>query len=231
MDKDIRIYLKLEKLMNSVTGFDKTIWSKNWRESWQDIRFRIQLFITAILLVVTVHLISDFFDFIESRPGVLISDPFLNLFQPKDVTWITFIVIYLSVLVVLVYLSWQPRQLVLAFQAYIILLLARMLSMYLLPLEAPAHLIPLEDPFIESISSAVLTKDLFFSGHTSTMFLLALVSKNKAMKIFFLTCTLLVAAFVLIQHVHYTVDVVAAPFYSYGCYRLGLFLHTSLEKM
>lgn len=216
--------------MNSTRGFDIKIWSNSWREAWRDISFRFQLVLTTIILYLTVYFISGFFDFIEARPGSLIPDPFLDLFQPIDVTWVTFIVIYLSVIVVVVYLSWQPRQLVLAFQAYVLLLLARMLSMYLLPLEAPVNIIPLEDPFIESISSAVFTKDLFFSGHTSTMFLLALVSKNKAMRYFFLVCTLLVAAFVLIQHVHYTVDVVAAPFYSYGCYRLSLFIHARLEK-
>jgi hypothetical protein len=108
----------------------------------------------------------------------------------------------------------------LAMQAYILLASLRMLSMYLLPLDPPPLLIPLTDPFVESLSSGTLTRDLFFSGHTSTLFLLFLTASGRNLRRFFLFCTIMVAICVLIQHVHYTIDVVAAPFYSYASYRI-----------
>jgi membrane-associated phospholipid phosphatase len=63
-----------------------------------------------------------------------------------------------------------------------------------------------------------MTKDLFFSGHTATVFLLFLNSQTKLWKNVFLTLTILVGFCVLIQHVHYTVDVIAAPFFGYGAF-------------
>ena len=141
-----------------------------------------------------------------------------------EVTWFTFGIIYLSVIMVLAHLSWQPQKLLIAFQAYILIAIARMVSMYLTPLDPPPLLIPLEDPFVQSISTGVLTRDLFFSGHTSTSFLLYLSATGRKMKLFFLICTILIGLLVLVQHVHYSIDVVAAPFYAYTCYKISSFL-------
>jgi len=95
-----------------------------------------------------------------------------------------------------------------------------MVMMFLIPLNPPAEMIPLNDPFVQNFSSGrILTKDLFFSGHTATIFLLFLTSGGKAFKIFFLSATILVGACLLLQHVHYTIDVISAPFFGYLCYR------------
>jgi hypothetical protein len=171
-----------------------------------------------------------FLDFIEERPGSVISDPILNIFAPLEVTWFTFGIIYISVILTLFRLSWQPPQLLITLQAYIFIAMARMISMYLIPLDPPPLLIPLEDPFVQSVSSGVLTRDLFFSGHTSTMFLLFLSCTSRKMRFFFLIGTILVGLLVLIQHVHYSIDVVAAPFYAYTCYKMSSYLTTKLTK-
>jgi membrane-associated phospholipid phosphatase len=95
--------------------------------------------------------------------------------------------------------------------------------MYLLPLEPPAKMIILNDPFVEFFGTGqTLTKDLFFSGHTATLFILFLVSEKKVYKTIFLISTVAVAVAVLLQHVHYTIDVFAAVFFTYACYKLVL---------
>ena len=169
--------------------------------------------------------LSGFLDFIERRSGVILTDPVLALFTPVDVTWMTFLVIYLSVILAIIFLSQEPRRLMVAMQAYILMILMRILSMYLVPLDPPPLLIPLADPFVESLSSGTLTRDLFFSGHTSTLFLFYLTAEGKLLRRMFLIFTLLVGFCVLIQHVHYTIDVIAAPFYSYTCYRLSMLIN------
>lgn len=56
-----------------------------------------------------------------------------------------------------------------------------------------------------------LTKDLFFSGHTSTTLLLLLyVWKFKAVRWPMLVCHVLVVASVFFSHLHYTIDVIGA---------------------
>lgn len=206
-------------------GINLNIWRENWKAAWQKNIFRIYFILTIVVFFIIIVMYGPFLDYIEARSGKILSDPVLNLFSPLDVTWYTFSIIYLSVVVALVHLSWQPHQLLITFQAYIFIALARMASMYLTPLDPPPLLIPLEDPFVQSLSTGVLTRDLFFSGHISTLFLLHLSSTGRKMKIFFLICTILVGLLVLWQHVHYSIDVLAAPFYAYSCYKVSCFIN------
>ncbi len=200
------------------------IWRENWKAAWQNNIFRIYFILTLVVFFIIIVVYGSFLDYIEARPGIILTDPVLYLFSPLDVTWYTFSIIYLSVVVALVHLSWQPHQLLITFQAYSFIALARMASMYLTPLDPPPLLIPLEDPFVQSLSTGVLTRDLFFSGHTSTLLLLHLSSTGRKMKIFFLICTILVGLLVLWQHVHYSIDVLAAPFYAFTCYKVSCFI-------
>lgn len=215
--------------MTSTNRIGLNIWARNWKTEWKNISFRIRLVLTFIILILTISSLTRFLDWVETRPGAVLPDPILRLFNPQDFTWITFLIIYVAVLAGLIYLSQNPKQLLLAIQAYILLVLIRIASMYLIPLEAPATLIPLQDPFVQYFSSGVLTKDLFFSGHTSILFLLYLCSADRWMKILFLLCTILVGFFILWQHVHYSIDVLVAPFYSYTCYRLSLFINRRID--
>ena len=99
-----------------------------------------------------------------------------------------------------------------------------MISITLLPLEPPVGLIPLKDP-ISSIfyggTQVFIKKDLFYSGHTSIQFLIFLSLKKRTEKIVSLLATISIACFVLIQHVHYTIDVIAAIAFTYLIYRIG----------
>jgi membrane-associated phospholipid phosphatase len=91
-------------------------------------------------------------------------------------------------------------------------------------------MILLNDPFVQFFGSGdVLTKDLFFSGHTATLFLLFLISEKKYLKIIFLLCTILVGIAVLLQHVHYTIDVLAAPFFAYASYKLAAVINEKIK--
>ena len=93
--------------------------------------------------------------------------------------------------------------------------------MYVTPLEAPDNMLSLNDPLVQFFGTGnILTKDLFFSGHTATLFLFFLIADKKYLKVIFLIFTSIVALAVLLQHVHYTVDVVAAPVFAYVSYRI-----------
>jgi len=199
--------------------------SDQWDTEWKDKTFRRRFIFTVAGMVLLVYGFSHFLDFIEGRPGVVLADPLLQTFAPIDVTWLTFLVIYISVIIALLFLALEPRRLMVAMQAYMLMVTARALSMYFVPLDPSPQLIPLADPFVESLSSGTLTRDLFFSGHTSTLFLLFLTANSRRLRVFFLIGTVIVGFCVIIQHVHYTFDVVAAPFYSYTCYRLSILLN------
>jgi hypothetical protein len=61
--------------------------------------------------------------------------------------------------------------------------------------------------------------NLFFSGHTGFPFLMMLVFwGSPSWRRFFLAATIVFAAAVLLAHVHYSIDVFAAPFIVYGVF-------------
>jgi len=200
-----------------------------WQSAWQDSAIRRGLLITLPLLVVTLSMLARFLEGVEQRPGVVVSDPLLALFAPHDVTWLTFLLIYAGLFGAIAILMHDPRRLLLAIHTYMIVVVFRMCAMSLLPLDPPQTMIPLTDPFVEYFGTGIpLSKDLFFSGHTSTLFLLGLTMQARRWRTVFFFCAAAVACCVLIQHIHYTVDVFVAPFFAYTSYRLALAIHSRL---
>jgi len=201
-----------------------------WAEAWRDHGFRLRLALTLPALVAVLALLSRFLDRVEARPGVVLPDPVLALLSPRDLTWLTFGLIYLGIFFGVARLATVPRRLVLTLQAYVVMVLFRIAAMGVTPLEAPPGMIPLRDPLVLLFGPGkLLTKDLFFSGHTSTLFLLALAMPGRREKALFLVCTAAVAVCVLAQHVHYTIDVLAAPFFAYASFRMARFLDPDAE--
>ena len=193
----------------------------NWKESFRSRRFKIEIFITIVLLVLILMGLASFLNYVETRNGIVLNDPLLNLFEPVNLTWLTFGLIYISIVIALMVFLKNPLLLTTALQSYIVMTSLRIIVMYIVPLNPPDKMIPLSDPFVEYFGTGqVLTKDLFFSGHTATLFLFFLLADKKKLKIFFLISTIIVALAVLLQHVHYSIDVIAAPFFAYGSFIL-----------
>lgn len=78
-----------------------------------------------------------------------------------------------------------------------------------------------------AIDSNLLSKmsfggDLFFSGHTGLPFLLALIFwKNKITRYIFLSFSVMFAIVVLLAHLHYSIDVLAAFFITYSIFHIS----------
>lgn len=193
----------------------------NWKAFLKVKQNRTELILTLVLLVIVLTILANFLNYVETRNGVVLPDPILNLFNPIDLTWLTFALIYVSLIVGITTLFPEPEKLVFALQLYVFMVIVRIVAMYLLPLNPPAQMILLKDPFVELFGTGkTLTKDLFFSGHTATLFILFLVSQKKTIRYIFLISLIIVAVSVLLQHVHYTIDVFAALFFTYDCYEL-----------
>ncbi len=193
--------------------------------SWKDFLSikinKIKLILSLILLAIVLSALANFVNYAESRKGVILPDPILKLFDPVDLTWVIFCLIYISLILAVITLLKSPQRFLFAIQLYSLMAFVRIIAMYLLPLEPPDNMILLKDPFVEFFGSGqILTKDLFFSGHTATLYILFLVSENKFTKTLFLISTIAVAICVLLQHVHYTIDVFAAIFFTYACYKI-----------
>ncbi len=195
--------------------------SARWTREWRTRRLLIELVTTVLALALTLIIFSRFILFVESRPGVVLPDPILAALGAHDVTIPIFIIIYGSIILAIVTLAPHPRSLLMMLRSYITLLLVRMVAMYLLPLEPPVGMITLIDPLYDVGPGSVLTRDLFFSGHTATMVLLYLSARRQWLRVTFLCLAVVMGALLLVQHCHYAIDVLAAPFFAYGCYRIA----------
>ena len=172
---------------------------------------------TQVLFFSTVFSFLHFLSFNEARPGFHFNDPILSLFHPIDLSAYIFFVNYVLGVYGLIVGFREPKLLIQLVQAYSILILLRMLCLYLVPLEAPVQIIPLKDSILQSTfySGRANLKDLFFSGHTSTLFLFVFCFQNKGMKLLYTVGGITVGILLMLQHVHYSVDVIAAPIFSY----------------
>jgi hypothetical protein len=194
---------------------------QTWRNQLSDRRFRIDFFISVFFLAVILFGLTRFLNYAEQRNGMQFSDPLLELFTAVDLTWIIFAVIYLSIVSAIFSLLPHPKELLFALQLYAVMVLVRITAMYLLPLNPPEGMIILQDPFVEVFGTGkTLTKDLFFSGHTASILIFFLTAKNRIFKSIFLLLSVLIAVLVILQKVHYTIDVYAAIFFTTACYFL-----------
>ena len=202
-----------------------------WKSFLKNKKNLTEFVITAVVVTAVIIAFSHFLHFIEQREGVVLNDPILKAFNPIDLTWLTFVLIYLSLIIFVITTFNKPDKILIAFQAYGLMLIFRTIAMYITPFEAPAAIILLNDPFVQFFAKGdILTKDLFFSGHTGTLFLIFLLAENKTLKTIFLILTLMVGTAVLLQHVHYSIDVFVAPFVTYGSYKIIKKLHARLSE-
>ena len=203
----------------------------DWKTFFQNSKSRTEFILTIIILVPLLITFSQFLLFVEQRNGVVLNDPILNLFNPINLTWLTFALIYISIILFLFNIIKQPNKVMIALQAYGLMVVFRLIAMYLTPFEAPETILLLNDPFVQLFGKGdILTKDLFFSGHTGTLFLLFLFTENKTLKVIFLSATILVGIAVLLQHVHYTIDVFVAPFIAFASYTIIMKFHVQELK-
>lgn len=196
--------------------------SPNWRQAWQQPAFRLRLIAGLFILAVVFGLLPAFFSHIEKREGIVLHDWLLLRLPAMNVSVLVFVVIWGAV----GFGTWRSLQQPLNFQlvlwSYILLTITRLLCIALVPLNPPVGLIALADPLANIIyGEHFITKDLFYSGHTATLFLLFFCLDKKIDKAILLLASIVVGVLVLVQHVHYSIDVLMAPVFAWLCYFAG----------
>ena len=196
---------------------------------------RCWLLLLVLLFGVLVPVVPGFFHYIQQRPGAVAFDPLLGLLPRHDVAWPIFALMYGGVLVAVGWLTRHPHLFLRGLWGYFILLLLRMAAIWLVPLAPPLDILAMPDPFLALVfhtdASEAITKDLFFSGHTSTVALLALAVRGRWWRSALALAALGIAVLVLVQRVHYSYDVLAAPFFAWLAYwAAGFIVRPALKE-
>lgn len=187
-----------------------------WRLAWKEQKFKQLTLIGIVFFIITLIALPFFFNYIQQREGSQINDFLLNQITPRNVSNWVFSIIWSMAVLTLIRCIQQPGIFLIFLWGFILLSFSRMISIIAVPLNPPNNLLELIDPISNTFyGSKFVTKDLFYSGHTATQFLMFLCLKNKWDKLATLISTFLIGALVLVQHIHYTIDVLAAPILTY----------------
>ncbi|MBL7850771.1 MAG: hypothetical protein JNN04_07710 [Cyclobacteriaceae bacterium] len=192
-----------------------------WREWLKSNRGRgIILFCFGTLLSMILFMPLYYRHILAPKVGILLNDPVLNYFTPVDWSTAVFFILTVALVQTLVMYSNKPALLLTGIMTYCVVNILRVFTMYAITLEPPADMILLIDPISASLvyPEQAFAKDLFFSGHVSTMMATVFIERNRVWYLVKVMGTALMALFLAWQHVHYSVDLLVAPFITYLCY-------------
>jgi hypothetical protein len=203
----------------------------NWKNIGTSMSTRLKLIVGSALVFIIIMILPVFFNTIQKRNGVVLHDVVLAHIPPHNVSVAIFVIIWGMALLILYRAVFKPDIYLQYIWALIVVCLARMMTISFVALNPPVGLIPLTDPLTGIFyGESSITKDLFFSGHIATLTLIYLCLEKKTDKILGLIAIVVVACLLLVQHIHYTADIIASPFITYGCFSLTrYFIFSSRE--
>jgi len=191
-----------------------------WKETWNTPHKKKQIIFGTLLMLAVVIIMPHFFNAIQKRNGKLLDDWLLAIIPARNVSVAIFAIIWAMILLAIFRAIKDPSMYITYCWTYVFVCAARLTCISLVPLEPPIGLIQLTDPVTAIFyGHSVVTKDLFFSGHTATLTLICLCLNRRNDRIVATVATVAVAFLLLVQHIHYTIDILAAPVFVYLFYR------------
>jgi membrane-associated phospholipid phosphatase len=197
--------------------------SRRTRSRWQSwkqeiIANRYQLFLALMLLLIAVFIDYAVGIYVDSVGAAAVPDLVLDHLPVVNLEYVYMYGFILCIAALAIWpLVYRPHLLHTTVTQFSILVLIRGIFTVVTHLKAPAGAVPVHYPWPISIISP--QNDLFFSGHVAVPFLGFLLFKDR-IRYLFLALAIILGITVLLMHIHYTIDVLAAFFIAYGSYRL-----------
>lgn len=194
-------------------------WIHHWKILFKDRTYVLSLVVGVLVYVggqSIQHFASGYHD-ASAFPSV--GDVILNRIPTYNLEFLYFWGFIIMITLLVIYpLFFKPEIVPFVLKTYGILLVIRTCFVILTNLGPPVG-------FFYAINHDVnpfFKNDLFFSGHVAAGFLAFLLLKDaKYYRWIFLLFSFVMAVTVLAMHVHYSIDVFAAYFITYGIYALS----------
>ncbi|MBD1386280.1 hypothetical protein IDJ75_13420 [Mucilaginibacter rigui] len=187
-----------------------------WIAALQSPKKRDKLLIGSFIVAIILSSLPIFFSYIQKRRGIVLNDWVLAHLSAYDVSIVIFTIIWGMATLIFIRALYNPVIYINYVWTLIFINITRMLTITFIALDPPRGLIHLTDPLTGIFyGHNVITRDLFFSGHTSTLVLIFLCLEKRNDKILGFISIIAVMILLLVQHIHYTIDVVAAPIIVY----------------
>ncbi|MFA6091078.1 MAG: phosphatase PAP2-related protein [Candidatus Gracilibacteria bacterium] len=201
----------------------KDIYS-NHKDFWtKDNIFSLGSSLLLLIIALFIQKASDIY--IRSIQSQAVGDILLNNIPVWDIDGIIILSTLLFTATIVCLLITRPRYVLFTIKSIALFVIIRAFFISLTHLGVNPHEIVF-DPgnigfwFYDFLYNT--KNDFFFSGHTGLPFLMALIFYNDSFwrKVFF-TTSLVFGISVIIAHMHYSIDVFAAPFITYSIYTIA----------
>lgn len=173
---------------------------------------------------VAYHFASAYSLVFLARPtSTYVGDLLLDNLPAVDLNFIIIEVALAAIVAGAVYLVfWKPSHILFSLKALALFNITRALFVSLTHVGLyPGHIAPGAGIFDGIYLYFNFQTGFFFSAHTGLPFLLALIFWNKPVtRYVFLALSFVFAVAVLLARVHYSIDVLAAPFMAYGIFEI-----------
>lgn len=204
--------------MNLVANWYNNI-RQNWRDAATDELFT-KVFWGNFIFCFAIYMVAvQWLKFNSTRMGTMVNDPVYYLCEPHDFSLYIGFCTYSVTIFTILYLLQYPHILHRAFTGFTVLFLIRAFCIFMIPLSPSADMIRLHDPFTNFVGAEdSITNDLFFSGHMADMAFFFLLVSDRWARRYILAAMICLGVMLVWQRVHYTLDVLAAPIFSYFCF-------------
>lgn len=177
------------------------------------------------LAIVIQHMSSIY---IGRTTGVPVGDLILSNIPAVDIDILIVQGALVATFIMVGILLWRPRYILFTIGAVSLFIIIRAFFISLTHLGVDPHEIVLDPNDIGFGLYNILYNnkgDFFFSGHTGMPFLFGLIFLHDKFwaKLFF-TISVIFGISVLLGHVHYSIDVFAAPFMTYSIFKIAKYL-------
>ena len=200
----------------------KNFFSKH-KYHWERKEFRVSLLSGVAFFILSLIISHLSTGYANIRASNYVTDIILDNIPAFDVDGILNYGVMVYSLLVIYFVISEPKRTPFALKSLAIFVVIRSAFVTL------THLGPLPDQTpvnpADLLSKLILGSDYFFSGHTGMPFLIALVFwKQKIIRNISIFASLLFGTCVLLGHLHYSIDVFAAFFITYGIYHISRYL-------
>lgn len=166
------------------------------------------------------------FDYSHRPTSNYVGDIVLDNVSVLDINFIIIEVALISIVLVTLFVLYRPRYFLFTLKAVALFIIIRAVFISLTHVGIhPESIAPGLGLFDSIYTYLNFQTGLFFSGHTGLPFLVAIIFwDNKRVRYVLLSLSFIFAVAVLLAHVHYSIDVLAAPFMAYGIFKIAQYL-------
>ena len=191
---------------------------KEWRKEISSHKRLIA--ISIVFLAIAIFLNYKAGEYIEKKTVTPVSDAILDYIPTINLSFLFYYGMALVIALLFIYpLFFKVKELHVVISQFSLLIMIRSFFVSLTHLGTPIGAVLAKTSTFWNFFDP--QNALFFSGHTSWSFLGFLLFRKEKIGILFLISTIVMMATVLFMHVHYSIDVFAALFITYGSYQIG----------